>query len=368
MGNEMFRRMAPEAGCVMPKVSVVMAVYNGVRFVRDAVASILGQTFADFEFIVINDGSTDATRDVVSSFADPRIRIIDNDGNLGQTRSLNRGLQAARGELIARQDADDVSEPERLRRQVMFMDQHPQTALLGSWYTKMDAAGNPTGQRALPCGAIDIRWRLLFHSPFVHSSVMWRRLAVRDTVGLYNEDFTYAQDFELWCRVARSLPVANVPEHLVRIRTSPWSMTATYGDRVQEGHRLRLRNACELLGWLPNDGADRRFRSMAAMLFPTNGVVAPAEFRRSASDVLRLQSAFSVHYNLTAGDAATHRRRLRTDLVGRCIELAYQAYSRGARRDALRLVLQAMRLAPLQTSKRISSRATRMARRISECR
>ncbi|MBN2301281.1 MAG: glycosyltransferase family 2 protein, partial [Lentisphaerae bacterium] len=97
----------------VPKITVLMAVYNGERYVREAINSILGQTFADFEFLIINDGSTDHSRELISSYHDPRLRLIDNDHNLGLTKSLNRGIAAARGEYLARMDADDVSVPER---------------------------------------------------------------------------------------------------------------------------------------------------------------------------------------------------------------------------------------------------------------
>src|SRR4029079_12299348 len=142
---------------VSPRVTVLMSVYNGERFIEATVRSVLGQTFSEFEFLIVNDGSTDRTRELVASYNDPRVRLVDNNGNIGQTRSLNRGLRMAAGELIARQDSDDVSEPERLRKQVNFMDSHPEVALLGTWYTKIDERGLRMGERSLPCDSTGIR-------------------------------------------------------------------------------------------------------------------------------------------------------------------------------------------------------------------
>ena len=115
-----------------PRVTVLMAVYNGERFLAEAVASILDQTFRDFEFLIVNDGSTDRSREIILSFGDPRIRLVDNPENIGLTRSLNRGLELAKGGLIARQDADDISLPERLEREIGFLDGNPKAAIVGS--------------------------------------------------------------------------------------------------------------------------------------------------------------------------------------------------------------------------------------------
>ena len=117
-----------------PTVTVLLSVYNGERYLRESIESILNQTFTDFEFLIINDGSTDDSRRIISSYDDPRIQLIDNEQNIGLSQSLNKGLKLARGTYIARQDADDISEPERLAKQVSYMDRNPHIALLGSWY------------------------------------------------------------------------------------------------------------------------------------------------------------------------------------------------------------------------------------------
>src|SRR5581483_9504087 len=118
-----------------PIVTVLMSVYNGERYLREAIESILVQTWQDFELVCINDGSTDQSREIVLSFNDPRIRLVDNEQNLGLAKSLNKGLMLARGNLIARQDADDISEPDRLLKQVAFLEQWSEIVLVGSWYS-----------------------------------------------------------------------------------------------------------------------------------------------------------------------------------------------------------------------------------------
>ena len=128
-----------------PRVTVLMTVYNGAAYVRSAVDSVLAQTYADFELLVIDDASTDGSGDVVRAVGDARIRVVPNAANLGLTTSLNTGLALARGELVARHDADDLSRPERLATQVALLDTRPEVSLVGSWYQKIDPAGESLG-------------------------------------------------------------------------------------------------------------------------------------------------------------------------------------------------------------------------------
>src|SRR3954468_872886 len=213
----------------MPKVTVLMAVYNGERYLREAIESVLSQTFADFEFLILNDGSTDSSAAIVRSYSDRRIRLIDNQRNVGLARSLNQGLELAQGTYVARQDADDISDPDRLARQVSFLEMHANVALVGTWYQKIDAGGQVIGRRQPPCEHIEICWSLLFFCPFAHTAVMLRKDPVLEQVGFYNAALTYSMDYELWFRIAARMPVANLGEYLLRVRSSPWSMTNTYG-------------------------------------------------------------------------------------------------------------------------------------------
>jgi hypothetical protein len=228
------------------RVTVLMTVYNGAAYVRAAVASLLEQTYADFELLVVDDASTDGSGDIVAAMADPRIRLVRNNVNLGLTRSLNRGLEIARGELIARQDADDLSAPDRLTKQVEFLDAHPDVALVGSWYRKMDAAGASLGDRHLPEDHALLRWALLFYCPFVHSAIVFRRHIVVGEHSGYDERFLYGEDYDLWSRVARCHRVANIPAVLVAYRQGPATMTSTLGVRSDEVLRIACRNIANL--------------------------------------------------------------------------------------------------------------------------
>jgi len=124
-----------------PEVTVLMSVYNGEKYLREAIDSILNQTFTDFEFLIVNDGSTDRTAEILRSYDDPRIIIINNEKNIGLTKSLNIGLRMAKGEYIARMDADDVSMPERLQKQIELLNQKKNTGLVGTYYTIINEKG-----------------------------------------------------------------------------------------------------------------------------------------------------------------------------------------------------------------------------------
>ena len=116
-----------------PKVTVLMPVYNGEKYLKEAITSILLQTFDDFEFLIINDGSSDASVDIIQSFRDPRIRLVHNDTNIGLIATLNKGLKLAHGKYVARMDQDDISLPRRLEKQTYFMDNNPDVGVCGTW-------------------------------------------------------------------------------------------------------------------------------------------------------------------------------------------------------------------------------------------
>lgn len=213
----------------MPAVTVLFPVYNSQHYVRAAIDSILAQTWRDFELLIINDASTDASRSIITTYTDPRIRLVDNPTNLGLTRSLNQGLHLARGTFIARQDSDDLSHPTRIEQQVTFMQHHPEVPLLGSRARLIDEHGSIITNSFLSTfltSAVGIRWQLMFENAFVHSAVMFRRDLVRDVFGGYDERFRQAQDYELWSRIARTHAIRNLPAPLVDLRKSSTSVSA----------------------------------------------------------------------------------------------------------------------------------------------
>jgi glycosyltransferase involved in cell wall biosynthesis len=331
----------------MPKVTVLMAVYNGERYLREAMESVLCQTFRDFQFLIINDGSTDNTRDLILSYKDARIVLVDSEHNVGQTQSLNRGLELATGELIARQDADDISESERLARQVAFLDRHPEVALLGTCYKEIDIHGSVIAQRKLPCDTTDIRWSLLFFCPFVHTSVMLRKSVVSEQIGLYNEALAYSQDYELWHRIARQFAIANLPEPLVRLRNHPWSMTATYGQRVYEGHRIRIAQIRRLLDWdedMDIERHEKKFRAMSSFLHDGRTDLDPCAVRKVSNQMLRLHSAFCQDYGILRSKCCDHRKKLISQMRRRIIGIGQSSFKRGDYCAARQFLFEACRL------------------------
>lgn len=196
----------------MPKVSVIMSVNNGDMYLRDAIDSILNQTFRDFEFVIINDGSTDRTEEILVGYEDSRMRIF-HQGNNGLTKSLNKGIQLSQGEYIARMDADDVSLPERLEKQVKFFDNYPDVALVGTSFYEIDSYGNIIGRKIFPTTNHGIRKALIKYNPFFHSSVMIRK-DILIHIGQYCERLSSSQDYELWLRISKRHNVANLTEFL----------------------------------------------------------------------------------------------------------------------------------------------------------
>jgi glycosyltransferase involved in cell wall biosynthesis len=200
----------------IPKVTVLMSVYNGKDFLPKAISSILGQTFQDFEFLIINDGSSEPVGQVIESFNDPRIRFHNHE-NVGLTRSLNRGLDLARGEYVARMDADDVSLPSRLETQVNELDRDPKLDLVGSFFDVIDAEGKRIESKELITDEIYRLWRLLFHNNYGHGTMMMRKSAVI-RAGKYDETLRFAQDYDLWSRISARGNTKMIPESLYLYR------------------------------------------------------------------------------------------------------------------------------------------------------
>ena len=204
----------------LPRVTVLMSVYNGSPYVARAIESILSQTFTDFEFLVIDDASSDDSVALINSYADSRLRLVRNPSNLGLTRSLNVGLWQAKGDLIARHDADDIAHSRRLEKQVTFLDAHPEIALVGTQVRHIGPSGRRLwNQMRKPVTPLAIEWEFMFGNPFVHSSVMFRTGVMRNELGGYNETFLTSQDVEAWTRLIAIARVANLDEALLDFRS-----------------------------------------------------------------------------------------------------------------------------------------------------
>lgn len=210
-----------------PAISVVMAVKNGGHLLAGSVESILNQTFADFELIIINDGSTDDTLETLAKFDDTRIVVVSQE-NQGLARSLNRGISLSRGRYIARQDHDDLSMPTRFEKQLAYMDSHPNCGLLGT-ASEIWTLEGPTGRyHNHPCDPGVLAFDLLFNNPFVHTSWMLRKTVV-DIVGLYTTDRNREppEDFEYVSRIVRHFDVANLLDRLVVYREMQNSLSSS---------------------------------------------------------------------------------------------------------------------------------------------
>jgi glycosyltransferase involved in cell wall biosynthesis len=208
-----------------PIVSVVLSVRNGGSDLPRALATILNQSFTDFELIAIDNGSTDGTRAVLDAITDTRVRVYHQEDQ-GLAAALNRGISLARGRYIARQDHDDLANPSRIAKQVAFLDAHPEHALVGT-RAEIWVGDKPSGRfHDHPTEDSNLRFALLFNNYFVHSSVMMRKAAL-DEVGVYSTDRSRQppEDYELWSRIARRFRVANLPERLTVYREVPTSMS-----------------------------------------------------------------------------------------------------------------------------------------------
>jgi glycosyltransferase involved in cell wall biosynthesis len=207
-----------DLGTTLPRISVVMPVFNASLFLRQAVDSVLSQTFGDFELIAIDDGSRDDSLQILGSYRDSRIRIVSNETNRGLIYTLNRGLSLARAKIVARMDADDVCRPERFARQTAFLDAHPEVALVGTWVQLIDDEGRRSWKgEPYPADDSIIHSFLLRECCFYHPTVMFRRDAVLG-VGGYADFPRHAEDYDLWLRLSDRHVLANLPEQLLDYR------------------------------------------------------------------------------------------------------------------------------------------------------
>ncbi len=216
-----------------PAISVLCAVHNGEAFIEKSVQSVLTQTFKDFELLLIDDGSTDQTPRILNELAstDSRIRVFYWE-NRGLTRTLSEGLTLCKAPLIARQDDDDISLPNRLKLQKAFLDSHPETAVIGCRYLSIDNQGNIIGKSNVPLTSAAVKRALLTHNVIAHSGAMFRRQAVLD-LGGYNPNYKTAQDYDLWCRVALHHDLVNLKTPLLHRRKHPNQIGAVKGSQQQ---------------------------------------------------------------------------------------------------------------------------------------
>ncbi len=210
-----------------PKICVVMPVYNGGKYLREAIDSILAQSYDNFEFIIIDDGSTDNTWMILNDYDDVRIQLVRNEENIGMAGSLNKGLALARGEFIARMDADDVSLPERLEKQVRFLNSNPHIGAVGSFAYKIDASGRIIGETRPPTDPYLVEWGLCFDNYLCHPTFMFRKSTFTQ-VGGYSEKKWHSEDYDLWSRMVGITRISNLPDRLLLYRHHQESVGSKY--------------------------------------------------------------------------------------------------------------------------------------------
>jgi glycosyltransferase involved in cell wall biosynthesis len=202
-----------------PEITVLMPVHNAEQFLREAIDSILSQSFSDFEFLIIDDGSTDDSVSIIRQSQDPRIRLIRNEENLGISLTLNKGIELASSDLIARMDADDISYPDRLQKQYNYMKAHPDCALLSTWARVITP--DKKFVRMEKYRSNFFYYNLTFECWIYHPTVMFRRKPVV-AVGMYS--IPYSEDYDLFWKLSVSYEIGNLAEPLVDYRLSPTSL------------------------------------------------------------------------------------------------------------------------------------------------
>ncbi|MCP4649291.1 MAG: glycosyltransferase [PVC group bacterium] len=209
-----------------PLISVLMPAYNAKQYIKEAIESIINQTFKDFEFIIIDDNSKDNTWDIIQEYAhkDSRIVALKNDENLKLSKTLNKGLAQAKGKYIARMDADDISVPDRFQKQINYMERYPEVGILGGAMELRDINDKFIGIRKYSVMDEKIKKYIYRYCPFCHPAIMLKK-DVLNQVGGYNEQWNPAEDYDLYFRIGKITKFANLKDILIKYRVVPQSMT-----------------------------------------------------------------------------------------------------------------------------------------------
>jgi glycosyltransferase involved in cell wall biosynthesis len=229
-----------------PRVTVSMAVYNGATYLNAAIESILNQTFDDLELLIVNDGSTDATKSIVNSYSDSRIRLIDNDCNRGIAYSRNRGWKEANGDFVAVLDCDDIAVKYRIESQYAHLIENPALAMTGGHAEVINSNGQPTGDYyIMPTHPGEVSIELLFRNVFVNSTVMFRKEAIERVGGYWDSDFV--EDYELAFRINEHHPVDNIDRVLVQYRLHEHNISSEKEALMREGEEHMVKYMHQIL-------------------------------------------------------------------------------------------------------------------------
>ncbi len=234
-------------------ISVIMSNYNTPEeYLRDAIESVLNQTYSEFEFIIVDDCSSDNSLEIIKSYNDPRITVIKNETNLGITKSLNRALAVSKGEFIARMDADDICLSERFKKQVDYLKQHPDTIVCGTW-VELFGDGASVYHEKKSCKVLpereELQINLLFgnHMNIIHPTAMFNHRLLKENNITYNENYIFAQDYRMWVDCSQKGKLANIPEILFKYRIHDKAVSS---DKKSVQTECAKNIMAEQLGWL----------------------------------------------------------------------------------------------------------------------
>jgi len=310
-----------------PKVTVLMTVHNGLPYLPQAIESVLRQHVRDFEFLIVDDGSTDGSLDCIQRYGDPRIRLSRNEHNLGQARSLNKGLSLARAPYVARLDQDDVYLPDRLAQQVAWLDQRRDVDVVGTWVYYVNADGRKTGIVGMPVDdyGMFLGALLTYATPFGHPTVMFRREVIAG-LGGYDESFAPCEDYALWCRLAQQRRGAvSIPRPLVGLRIhgaqQSRGRSVAQQQQAQRAHHQLVAAFC----------APEAARVVSALLRMDEGFWELARSRAQVLAALQMLEeclgTLERTLRLSSQEAAHLRHRVRWWLGhGACLAILHQRY------------------------------------------
>lgn len=219
-----------------PLVSILLPAYNAELFIISALESILNQTYSNLEIIVINDGSTDNTEQIINTLTDDRIKLINNDNNLGLIKTLNKGIDFCNGKYIARMDADDISYPTRIEKQVSTMEENPSVGICGTWFETY-TNNEPTGHSKYPANNDEIQINQLHKISLCHGTAIFKKQVLLDNK--FDSDFAHAEDFELWSRIKNCTKMKNIQEVLYRVNRHGENVSIK-NQAIQENNTIRI--------------------------------------------------------------------------------------------------------------------------------
>jgi len=286
-----------------PLVSVLIPVFNAEKYIRESVESILGQTYSNIEILVVNDGSSDGSYSILKEIKDERIILL-NQENQGVAVALNRALNQAKGKYISRQDADDISFPNRIEKEVVFMEENKQVGLVGAWATVIDSQGKSKGQLKHSVSNRKLQYDILWDSPFVSSTTMFRKDCLEKT-GMFYEGNDLFEDYSMWSSISRNYELANIPEILIKYRELSTGLSFTTANSKTRLINQRRKNISHHF----SNFSETEIEGLAKSGFERTKI-------NSISDLKKIYDQITKHF-ITAELSSADKENIKRDLLGR---------------------------------------------------